>query len=114
MAMVSFPVTSGVLLTSKVSHRDAPLSEYGAIQLQDGVHAVVEVAMYDEELDEEAQNEDVMPSDLFVPLTLEVNAIDDGGEVTARKFFLAPVTAIVGPCIVIPDVGGATQMATFK
>ena len=83
--------------------------EYGGIQLQDGVHAVVEVATYDEEPDEEAQNEDVVPSDLFVPLTLEVNAIDENGEVTARKFCLAPVEAIVGPCIVIPDVGGFTN-----
>ena len=50
----------------------------------------MEVATYDEELDEDAQDEDVVPSDLFVPLTLEVDAIDDDGEVTARKFFLAP------------------------
>ena len=42
--------------------------EYGGIQLQDGVHAIVEVATYDEEPDEDAQDEDVVPSDLFVPL----------------------------------------------
>ena len=85
--------------------------EYGGIQLQDGVHAIVEVATYDEEPDEDAQDEDVVPSDLFVSLTLEVDAIDDDddGDVTARQFFLAPVTAIVGPCIVILDVGGATN-----
>ena len=28
----------------------------------------------------------------------------EGKEVTQKKFYLAPVTAFVGPCIVIPDI----------
>ena len=30
-----------------------------------------------------------------------------GDEILSRKFYLANVEAIVGPCSVVPDVGGA-------
>ena len=73
---------------------------YGGILLTDGVYGVVESAEYDDIDDQEDQT-----LDLFTPLTLEVEGIEDG-EVTGRIFFLADVEAFVGPCIVIPDIGG--------
>ena len=45
-----------------------------------------------------------LSSDLFVPVNLEVEAL--GTDSVDRKFYLAPVEAIVKPCIVVPDVGG--------
>lgn len=75
--------------------------EYGGIHLTDGVFAVVEVANYEEE--EEA------PSDLFRSLMLEVEGIGADGEVTGRNFYLASVDAFVGPCCVIPNIGGANN-----
>ena len=73
---------------------------YGGIPLIDGVHAVVEVANYVEDLEEATQ------SDLFTPLLLDVDGIDDDGDVTGRTFYLANTDAFVGPCCVIPDIGG--------
>ena len=74
--------------------------EYGGITLQDGVYAVVEVAEYVEDEDAAAQ------SDLFIPLNLEVKAIDEDGDVEGRQFYLANTEAFVGPCCVVPDIGG--------
>lgn len=74
---------------------------YGGIRLHDGVYAVVEVATYDEE--DEVHGD--YASDLFTPLTLEVEALNPvGDEVVERKFYLANTDAIVGPCVVIPDI----------
>jgi hypothetical protein len=72
--------------------------EYGGIRLEPLVYAVVEVANYDD-------IDDDLGSDLFVPLTLDVESVDNDN-VTGRKFFLADTDAIVGPCIVVPDIGG--------
>ena len=73
----------------------------GGLALEDGAYAVVEAAAYDQ-----IPNED-LKSDLFIPITKEVAQMNqDGKEVTGRKFYLAPVTAFVEPCIVIPDIGG--------
>jgi hypothetical protein len=75
--------------------------QHGGIDLKDGVYAVVETAKYDTDLAETTK------SDLFMPLLLNVEGVDQDGDVTARKFYLADTEAIVGPCIVIPDIGGA-------
>jgi hypothetical protein len=72
---------------------------HGGIDLRDGVYAVVEVAQYDEDVEEQIK------SDLFTPLLVEVVGIAVDGEV-CRKFYLANTDAIVGPCCVIPDIGG--------
>jgi len=74
--------------------------EYGGVTLQDGVYAVVEVADYVEDGEAAAQ------SDLFIPLELEVKGIDADGDVEGRMFYLANTEAFVGPCCVIPDIGG--------
>ena len=74
--------------------------EFGGINLEDGVFAVVESANYDDDEDGGHQ------SDLFTPLTLEVEGIDQDGDVSGRKFYLADTEAFVGPCILIPDIGG--------
>ena len=75
--------------------------EFGGLALEDGAYAVVEAAAYDQIPDED------LKSDLFIPITKEVAQMDqEGKEVTGRKFYLAPVTAFVEPCIVIPDIGG--------
>ena len=73
--------------------------EYGGINLQNGDYAVVEVATYDTSPEE-------LSSDLFIPLNLEVQSIEEDLSVN-RKFYLAPVESIVKPCIVIADIGGA-------
>ena len=49
--------------------------------------------------------EEALMSDLFVPLEVEVGEMAE--EVLNRKFYLANVEAIVGPCCVVPDIGGA-------
>ena len=80
--------------------------EYGGIKLDDGVHAVVEIATY---LEEDDAKYDDLQSELFVPLLLEVEGVNAEGKVTGRKFYLSPVDAITGPCIVIPDIGGRVE-----
>jgi len=72
--------------------------QFGGIDLKDGVYAVVESSTYDDDIG--------LASDLFTPLTLDVGGLDAEGNVTSREFFLADVESIVGPCIVVPDVGG--------
>ena len=72
--------------------------QFGGIDLKDGVFAVVESSTYDANI--------ARASDLFIPLTLDVKGVDGEGNVTGREFFLADVESIVGPCIVVPDVGG--------
>ena len=74
--------------------------KYGGVILQDGVYAVVEVGDYVQEPDE------AFMSDLFVPLEVEVGEMNEE-EVVNRKFYLANVDAIVGPCCVVPNIGGA-------
>ena len=76
--------------------------EFGGVDLADGVYAVVESASYDN-VEEDG---DQKISDLFVPVTLEVEGIDEDGDVTGRVFYLAEVEAFCGSCILIPDVGG--------
>ena len=77
--------------------------QHGGITLKDGVYAVVEVAQYDTNTQEQTK------SDLFTPLLLETKGIDSDGDVVGRRFFLADTSAIVGPCCVIPDIGGPTN-----
>jgi hypothetical protein len=77
--------------------------EYGGITLKDGVYAVVEVAQYDTDPTEQTK------SDLFTPLLLDTKGIDTDGDVVGRRFYLADTSAIVGPCCVIPDIGGASN-----
>ena len=76
--------------------------EYGGIRLEKNVYAVVEVGQYVQIGDEALQ------SDLLVPLHKEVQGIDEiAREVNGRKLYLAPTGAFVGPCVVIPDIGGS-------
>jgi hypothetical protein len=77
--------------------------QHGGITLKDGVYAVVEVAQYDTNTQEQTQ------SDLFTPLFLDTNGIDSDGDVVGRRFYLADTSAIVGPCCVIPDIGGQSN-----
>ena len=77
--------------------------EYGGITLTDGVFAVVEVGNYSED------DETATASDLFTPLELDVEGIDADGDVVGRTFYLANTDAIVGPCCVVPDIGGANN-----
>jgi hypothetical protein len=79
--------------------------EFGGIRLKKGVFAVTEVAEY-VEVDEDEEHK----SDLFTPLELITEGLDaNDGEVVRRRFYLADTDAIVGPCCVIPDIGGATN-----
>lgn len=74
--------------------------QHGGQVLEDGVCAVCEVA----ECDKDAVN--ITKSDLFTPLLLETKGLDEDGDVIGRQFHLANTEAIVGPCSVIPDIGG--------
>jgi hypothetical protein len=71
----------------------------GGTTLQDGDHAVVEVAECSH------QTEEAIQSDLFQACELDVELNGDG-KVTKRNFYLANTDAFVGPCAVVPDVGG--------
>jgi hypothetical protein len=73
---------------------------HGGVQLQDGVYAVVECSAYSKEVEE------VVQSDLFTPLKLELAEEIKKGETPMRAFYLANVDAFKGPCSVIPDIGG--------
>ena len=73
--------------------------QFGGVVLEDGVYAMVEVGEY--------QEGEPLPSDLFLPLTVEVDGFDADGDVKARRFYLANTDAIVGTCAVVPNIGGA-------
>ena len=70
------------------------------LTLGDDVYAVVKVAEYDVDPDATTR------SDLFMPLLLEMGEENEDGQ-NLRKFYLASTDAFVGPCCVIPDIGGA-------
>ena len=74
--------------------------EYGSCKLQPVVYAIVESASYN--LDEELVKE----SDLFVPLTKEMDTTYSQ-EGLNLKFLLVDVEAFVKPAAVIPDIGGS-------
>ena len=73
---------------------------FGGVVLERNVYAVVEVA---EEDDDEEQ---LAMSDTFIPFKKEVGHINKDGQVSKRTFYLADTGAFVGPCCVIPDIGG--------
>ena len=73
--------------------------QFGGITLQDSVYAMVEVG--------QCEVSEALQSDLFIPLTVEVAGFDEDGEISGRKFYLANTEAIVGPCCVVPNIGGA-------
>lgn len=79
--------------------------EFGGIKLKDGTYAVVEAGEY-------VEDDDAYESDLFLPVDLEYEDIEDDDddeeeeEKFKRVFYLADVEAFVSPCIVIPDIGG--------
>ena len=109
-ALVDWGAGEGTLLSHIwcfVSLSQMPIGnqriQHGGITLKDGVYAVVEVAQYDTNTQEQTK------SDLFTPLLLETKGIDSDGDVVGRRFFLADTSAIVGPCCVIPDIGGPTN-----
>ena len=79
--------------------------EFGGVRIENGVYAVTEMATYD---DPNALEENLQ-SDLFVPLKKDVMGIDPEGNITGRKFYLADVNSIEGPCAVVPDIGGASN-----
>ena len=79
--------------------------EFGGVQIENGVYAVTEMATYD---DPNVMEENLQ-SDLFVPLKKDVKGVDLDGNITGRKFYLADVSSIVGPCAVVPDIGGASN-----
>jgi hypothetical protein len=87
-----------------VKLRDLPTARakltHGGIELQDGVYAVVECSEYSEEVEE------VVQSDIFTPLNLELAGEIEKGETPMREYYLANVDAFKGPCSVIPDIGG--------
>ena len=87
-----------------LSHFDSGTKsvKYGGVRLENNVYAVVEVAQYDQ------SGAEALQSDLLVPLHKEVQGIDEiAREVNGRKLYLAPTGAFVGPCVVIPDIGGS-------
>ncbi len=97
---VRFRPISGVLWTSPGSI-PVPNPSNTGVRLENNVYAVVEVGQYDQ------SGAGALQSDLFVPVTKEVQQIDkQEGVVNGRKLYLAPTGAFVGPCGVVPDIGG--------
>ena len=78
------------------------ISHGGIARLKDGVYAVVESSALDDTVGE------VQRSDLLMPIHKEIE-MDEDGLVTKRTFYLADTEAIVGPCCVAPDIGGASN-----
>lgn len=78
------------------------ISHGGIARLKDGVYAVVESSALDDTAGE------VQRSDLLMPIHKEIE-MDEVGLVTKRTFYLADTEAIVGPCCVVPDIGGASN-----
>ena len=74
--------------------------EIGGVTLKPNVCAVVESSTHDDD------EEDIAKSEIFIPLTLDVEGIDEENNVTGREFYLADVEAFKGPCAVIPNIGG--------
>ena len=72
---------------------------HGGILLKDGVFAVVETVTLEENEDEIAR------SDLMVPVLKDV-ALDVDGNAGERLFFLADTEAFADVCCTIPDIGG--------
>jgi hypothetical protein len=72
--------------------------DYGGIKLQDGTYAVVETGKLE-------QKEDDTRSEILQAFVKEVG-LDEDGKVTNRNFYLAQTDAFLGPCAVIPDLGG--------
>ena len=76
--------------------------DFGGVKVQNEVYAVAECASY-----EPLEDNNAPESDLFTPILVEVERIgEQSGEVEERRYYLAPVSAIVGPCIAIPNIGG--------
>ena len=67
--------------------------------LSKGVYAVVETANYDD------NDPETLESDLFNPIRIDVDGMDDG-KTTVRRFFFADVEAFVEPIVVVPNIGG--------
>jgi hypothetical protein len=72
--------------------------DYGGCKLTDGTYAVVETGKLE-------RNEDDTRSEILQAFVKEVG-LDKDGRVTDRNFYLAETDAFVGPCAVIPDLGG--------
>jgi hypothetical protein len=72
--------------------------DYGGCKLTDGTYAVVETGKLE-------RNEDDTRSEILQAFVKEVG-LDNDGRVTDRNFYLAETDAFVGPCAVIPDLGG--------
>ncbi len=72
----------------------------GRATVDPGLFCIVECGSYDE--DEE------LTSEMFIPFSKEVGGFTDNF-VSHRKCHLAECAAIVGPVLVIPDLGGHTN-----
>ena len=69
---------------------------------RDGVYAVIESAEYEKEADINVRSE------LLRPIRIQVD-LDDDGTVIKRYLHLADTEAFVGPCCVVPDIGGPSN-----
>ena len=76
---------------------------YGGIPLKDGVFAVVETTILEED------NEIYGQSDLMTPYLKNEIVVNESGSVTDRTFYLADTEAFLDPCCMIPDLGGPSN-----
>lgn len=82
--------------------------DYGGINVQTGVYAVVESSNYVEDETE------IGMSDIFIPIAKEVESINSEGYVTKRRFYLADVEAFLEPVNVVPDIGSMPRCKYFQ
>jgi len=84
---------------------------YGGLRnVQPNIYAIVESTSLVEQPnpDKVSAFKGPLNTDLFRAITTEVGAMERGF-VTKLKFYLADVDAIVGPAVVVPDIGGANN-----
>ena len=80
---------------------------HGGIDLEVGTFAVIESATW---LDEENE---IVQSEIFVPIRKEVKVKQNATRGWKRQFYLADVEAIQRPCCVIPNIGGGDGVEFF-
>ena len=72
---------------------------YGGCNVKYGTYAVVETGKLERSQVESNRSE------ILQSFNKEVG-LDEAGKVTQRHFLLADTDAILGPCAVVPDIGG--------
>jgi hypothetical protein len=86
----------------KALNRGHPMIKHGGINVKSGVYAVVETAIVHQPAAADVPDTEA----LHTPIIKDGVIADDDGLVHSWVFYLADVEAILGPCCVVPHIGG--------